>query len=164
MDNVSLPSHLAATFRASWGHTMVAESLATILTRTELDALADMLAALGEPDMAIIWRELQSDADMRPDSHSPGAEDEADPEAAIDQAATQTVCVPVGLTISETATYYLKATVSVPAHLADDPDALRGYLTDEQDAWLDGLDHARHFQFVEERDVDRVVVLAAPGG
>ncbi|GAA3372311.1 hypothetical protein GCM10017744_103320 [Streptomyces antimycoticus] len=74
------------------------------------------------------------------------------------------ITVTVELTVTEEVTYEFNAEVAVPTHALGDPEALRDYLDDNEDLWLDELDPTgkNACLCINERSLDKVsVVLAA---
>ncbi|WP_346161731.1 hypothetical protein [Streptomyces mordarskii] len=72
--------------------------------------------------------------------------------------------VTVELTVTEEVTYEFNVEVAVPSHTLDDPEALRDYLDDNEDLWLDELDPTgkNACLCINERSLDNAsVVLAA---
>jgi hypothetical protein len=82
------------------------------------------------------------------------------PEPDDDQPGDEEVAVPVRITFTETCTYELNTTVSVPGDLAANWLALKEAITEDEDLWFDGLDAAQ-FLGVHERDVLAVQRLKA---
>ncbi|MET8983267.1 hypothetical protein ABZX85_47655 [Streptomyces sp. NPDC004539] len=76
-----------------------------------------------------------------------------------------TANVKIELTVTEEVTYRFPLTVDVPTEVADDPEALREYLADDDSLWVDDLpvtggDGAS--LNVNERAVDEVKLLSRP--
>ncbi|MEU8708722.1 hypothetical protein [Streptomyces sp. NPDC048565] len=72
------------------------------------------------------------------------------------------VTITVELTVTEEVTYGFTAEVEVPSRAAADPEALREYLGENEEAWLDHLNPLSDCESVNERSLDQVrLVLAA---
>jgi len=77
-----------------------------------------------------------------------------------DQPGDDEVAVRVCIRFTETCTYELNTTVSVPGDLAANRLALKEAIAEDEDLWFDGLDAARCLG-VHERDVLAVQRLKA---
>ncbi|MFE5795788.1 hypothetical protein ACFQ8C_24885 [Streptomyces sp. NPDC056503] len=71
------------------------------------------------------------------------------------------VTVSVDLTVTEEVTYEFTAEVQLPAHLAHNPGALRAYLADNEELWLDDLDPLGATLSVNERSLDEASLTLA---
>lgn len=61
----------------------------------------------------------------------------------------------LALTVTEEVTYEFTAEVELPAYIANNPNALRDYLTDNEDIWLDDLDPLNGVT-INERSLDSI--------
>ncbi|CAM4055519.1 hypothetical protein NOGI109294_23865 [Nocardiopsis gilva] len=69
MSTATIPTPLAARFLDVWGDAYLADDLGTRLTCHEVDVLADMLAALGDPGAAATWIGAHAVDDDEGDAH-----------------------------------------------------------------------------------------------
>ncbi|MFJ4879896.1 hypothetical protein ACIP93_32480 [Streptomyces sp. NPDC088745] len=70
------------------------------------------------------------------------------------------VAVRLALTVTEEVTYEFTAEVELPAYIANNPNAVRDYLADNEDIWLDHLD-ALSGVSINERSLDDVELTLA---
>ena len=72
----------------------------------------------------------------------------------------------VEMTVTEEVTYEFPLTVQLPAAAAEDPEALREYLAENDHEWIDDLPVTGGDEvilYVNERSVDRVRLLPLAG-
>lgn len=86
------------------------------------------------------------------------------PQPEAEQAADQNdedVTVKVALTVTEEVTYEFETELELPARAAADPETLRDYLAENEEAWLDHLDPLTHCTSVNERSLDNAALVLA---
>ncbi|MBT2439751.1 hypothetical protein J7E93_06370 [Streptomyces sp. ISL-36] len=88
------------------------------------------------------------------------------PEAEAEQDADEDtedeeVTVTVALTVTEEVTYAFEAELELLASAVADPEALRDYLAENEDVWLDHLDPLTHCISVDERSLDDASLVLA---
>ncbi|MFJ5079576.1 hypothetical protein ACIP8Z_33980 [Streptomyces sp. NPDC088553] len=66
----------------------------------------------------------------------------------------------LALTVSEEVTYEFTVEVQLPAYIVNNPNALRDYLADNEDLWLDDLDPLSGVT-INERSLDDVELTLA---
>ncbi|KIF06878.1 hypothetical protein PL81_05075 [Streptomyces sp. RSD-27] len=66
----------------------------------------------------------------------------------------------LALTVTEEVTYEFTVEVELPAYIASNPNALRDYLADNEDIWLDHLDPLSGVT-INERSLDDVELTLA---
>lgn len=66
---VAVDADAVRTFRETWADNMLADELATKLTCSELEALAGLFTAFGEPAIAENWRAFHAEGDYPGDLH-----------------------------------------------------------------------------------------------
>jgi hypothetical protein len=71
-DTVSIPAAVAHAFTDAWCSTVIPADVAASLRCPEVDALADLLRALGAGQAADEWIEIHAEGDEPRDSHFQG--------------------------------------------------------------------------------------------
>ncbi|MGK5697756.1 hypothetical protein ACSNOJ_33530 [Streptomyces sp. URMC 128] len=71
-DTVSIPADVADAFTDAWCTTAIASDVAASLRCTEVDALADLLRALGAEQAAAEWTDAHAQDDEPNDRHFQG--------------------------------------------------------------------------------------------
>lgn len=78
-----VPREAVDVFRKVWSRSDLAGDLGERLTCTEVEALAELLTALGAPEAAAVWLEAHADGDDPDDAHYRG---DGEPEPVADPA------------------------------------------------------------------------------
>ncbi|MFE6461980.1 hypothetical protein ACFVP0_31550 [Streptomyces cinereoruber] len=146
-----LPELTDPVLHATWGQTDPRDPQALLRTLSDLDRLGTPFAPLPESvqEQAGRYEDTTSLLCLVIDADAP------EPEG-YDREVTALLT----LTVTEEVTYEFTAEVTLPAYIADDPDALHGYLADNEELWLDHLDPLSGVT-VNERSLDDVELTLA---
>ncbi|MEU2391980.1 hypothetical protein [Streptomyces sp. NPDC007369] len=150
-DGALLPELTDPELRTAWGRTDPRDPQALLQLLRDLDRLATPFGRL--PDAA------QEQADPYEDTASLLClvvnADAPEPEGH-----DREVTAHLALTVTEEVTYEFTAEVQLPAYIANNPNALRDYLADNEDIWLDHLDPLSGVT-INERSLDDVELTLA---
>ncbi|MFE5715790.1 hypothetical protein ACFQ7J_33840 [Streptomyces sp. NPDC056501] len=146
-----LPELADPELRTAWGQTNPRDPQALLQLLRDLDCLGTPFGRL--PDLALEQADPYEDAAsllcllVNAEAPEPAGHD-------------REVTARLALTVSEEVTYEFTVEVEIPAYIANNPNALRDYLADNEDIWLDHLDPLSGVT-INERTLDGVEVTLA---
>ncbi|MFD3728844.1 hypothetical protein [Streptomyces sp. NPDC058671] len=147
----TLPELTDPELRTAWGGTDPRDPQALLQVLSDLDRLGAPFGRL--PDSAQVYADPYEDTAallclvVNADAPEPEGHD-------------REVTAHLALTVSEEVTYELTVEVQLPAYIVNNPNALRDYLADNEDLWLDDLDPLSGVT-INERSLDDVELTLA---
>ncbi|WP_052499866.1 hypothetical protein [Streptomyces vietnamensis] len=146
-----LPELTDPELRTAWGGTDPRDPQALLQVLRDLDHLGAPFGRL--PDSAQVYADPYEDTAallcfvVNADAPEPEGHD-------------REVTAHLALTVSEEVTYEFTVEVQLPAYIVNNPNALRDYLADNEDIWLDELDPLSGVT-INERSLDDVELTLA---
>ncbi|MFJ3817832.1 hypothetical protein [Streptomyces sp. NPDC090056] len=147
----TLPELTDPELRTAWGGTDPRDPQALLQVLSDLDRLGAPFGRL--PDSAQVYADPYEDTAallclvVNADAPEPEGHD-------------REVTAHLALTVTEEVTYEFTVDVELPAYIASNPNALRDYLADNEDIWLDHLDPLSGVT-INERSLDDVELTLA---
>ncbi|MGO4459863.1 hypothetical protein AB4039_21580 [Streptomyces sp. M-16] len=147
----TLPELTDPELRTAWGGTDPRDPQALLQVLSDLDRLGAPFGRL--PDSAQVYADPYEDTAallclvVNADAPEPEGHD-------------REVTAHLALTVTEEVTYEFTVEVELPAYIASNPNALRDYLADNEDIWLDHLDPLSGVT-INERSLDDVELTLA---